>query len=124
MHPLLEKRIVDLPHASPRPLLHPLDCRFGRKTAINRRVDASRPTLVVREHPVRLENLLMLAAGPELGVARHVVDLLAHLAERRVDALPLGFDVLSDSMLNNDAWLVEDGDALRDARHELHSWKS
>ncbi len=49
----------------------------------------------------------MLAGSPELGLARHVVDLLAHLAEGAVDALALGLDVLGDGVLDDDARLVE-----------------
>ena len=49
----------------------------------------------------------MLAGGAELGLARHVVDLLAHLAEGRIDAVALGLDVLGDGMLDDDARLVE-----------------
>ena len=81
VHPLLQQRIVDLAHPRAGALLDALDRRFGGEAAVDRLVDPPRPALVVGEHPVGLEDLLMLAGGAELGLAGHVVDLLAHLAE-------------------------------------------
>ena len=43
----------------------------------------------------------------------HPVDLLAHLAERRIDALALGLDVLRDAVLDHHARLVKDRVAAR-----------
>ena len=81
VHPLLQQRVVDFAHPRAHPLLDALDRRFGGQAAVDRLVDPPRPALVVGEHAVGLEDLLMLAGGPELGLARHVVDLLAHPAE-------------------------------------------
>ena len=49
----------------------------------------------------------MLAGRAELGLLGHRVDLLAHLAEGRIDALALGLDVVGDGMLDDDSRLVE-----------------
>ncbi len=95
--------------------LDPLDRRLGGEAAVDRLVDPARPALVIGEHLVGLEHLLMLAHRAELGVARHIVDLLAHLAEGGIDAVALGLDVLGDGMLDDDARLVKDGDAARHA---------
>ena len=113
VHPLLQQRIVDLAHPRARALLDPLDRGFGGEAAVDRLVDPPRPALVIGEHAVGLEDLLMLAGRPELGLAGHVVDLLAHLAERGVDALALGLGVLGDRVLDDDARLVE---------HRLRPW--
>ena len=113
VHPLFQERIVDLLHARAGTLLDTLDCRFGGEATVDRRIDAPRPALVVGEHAVGLEYLLMLARNPELGLLRHVVDLLAHLAEGAVDAGALGLDVVGDGVLDDDPRLVEDGDPLR-----------
>ncbi len=107
VHPLLEQRIVDVPHPRAHPLLDPLDRRLGGQAAVDRLVDPPRPAFVVGEHPVGLEDLLMLAGGAELGLAGHVVDLLAHLAEGAVDPLALGLDVVGDGMLDDHPRLVE-----------------
>ena len=119
VHPLLEQGIVDLAHPRPRALLDALDRGLGGQPAVDRLVDAPLPALVIGEHLVGLEDLLMLARGAELGLARHVVDLLAHAAEGGIDARALGLGVLGDGMLDDHARLVEDGDALGHAGDQL-----
>src|SRR3546814_20763955 len=61
----------------------------------------------------------MLAANAEFGLARHAVDLLAHLVEGGIDAVPLGLDVVGDRMFDGDARLVENGDARAHAVDQL-----
>lgn len=51
----------------------------------------------------------MLAADPELGLARHAVDLFAHLVECGVDAA-LGLDIVGDRMFDMHARLMENCD--------------
>ena len=51
----------------------------------------------------------------------HVVDLLAHLAERGIDALALGLDVLGDGVLDDHPRLVEDGLALGHSGDQLEA---
>ena len=63
----------------------------------------------------------MLAGGAELGLASHMVNLFAHLAEGGIDPRPLGFSVLGDGMLNHHPRLVEDRDAPRHSRDQLQS---
>ena len=70
VHPLLKQGIVDFPHPRAGALLDALDRRFGGEAAVDRLVDPPRPALVIGEHPVGLENLLMLAGGAELRLAR------------------------------------------------------
>ena len=53
----------------------------------------------------------MLAADAEFGLAGHLVDLLAHLVERGIDAVALGLGILGDGMLDQHSRLVEDGSA-------------
>ena len=77
-----EQRIVDLAHALLHALADALDRRLGGEAAVDRLVDPPRPALVIGEHLVGLEHLLMLADRAELGRAHHRVDLLAHLARR------------------------------------------
>ena len=107
VHAILEQRIVDILHPRARALLDPLDRRLGGEAAVDRLVDAPRPALVIGEHLVGLEDLLMLAGGAELGLLGHRVDLLAHLAEGGIDAVAFGLDVLGDRMLDDDSRLVE-----------------
>ena len=114
-----EQRIVDFLHSRAGALLNTLDRRLGGEAAVDRLVDPPRPALVIGEHPVGLEDLLMLAGRAELRVARHIVDLLAHLAEGRIDPVALGLDVLGDRMLDHDARLVEHGLALGHAGDQL-----
>ena len=119
VHPLLQDRIVDLAHPGAGALLDALDRRLGGQAAVDRLVDAPRPALVIGEHLVGLEDLIMLAGGAELGLAGHIVDLLAHLAEGGIDPGALGLGILGDRMLDDDSRLVEDGDALGHAGDQL-----
>ena len=52
----------------------------------------------------------MFAADPEVGLARHAVDLFAHLVERGINAVPLGLGIFGDSMFDGDARLMEHRD--------------
>ena len=119
VHPLFQKRIVDVLHPGAGALLDPLDRRLGGQAAVDRLVDPPRPALVIGEHLVGLEDLIVLAGRAELGLAGHIVDLLAHPAEGGIDPGALGLGVLGDGMLDHDPRLVEDGDALGHAGDEL-----
>ena len=121
VHPFLQKRVGDLAHAGAGALLDPLDRGFGGEAAVDRRIDPPRPALVVSEHAIGLEDLLMLARQPEFGVASHVVDLLAHLAKGRVDPVALGLDVLGDGVLDQDSRLVKHRLAARHSGDELET---
>ena len=63
----------------------------------------------------------MLAGSPELRFLGDVVDLLAHLAERGIDPLALGLDVVGDGMLDDDPRLVEHRLALRHPGDQLEA---
>jgi hypothetical protein len=65
----------------------------------------------------------MLAGSTEFGFAGHIVDLFAHPPEGRIDAGPLRLDVFRHCMLDDDLRLVEDGNALGHAGHELQSYQ-
>ncbi|SBV31719.1 protein of unknown function [uncultured Sphingopyxis sp.] len=107
VHAVAQQRIVDLAHPHPGALLDALDRRLGGQPAVDRLVDAPRPALVIGEHLVGLDDLLMLAADAEIGRTRHAVDLLAHLVEGRVHPMALGLGIVGDRMLDRDARLVE-----------------
>ena len=119
MHAVGKQRIIDLPHPLARALLHPLDRGLRSEPAVDRLVDAARPALVIGEHLVGLEHLLVLAAHPELRLAGHAVNLLAHLVEGGVHAVTLGLDILRDGVLDVDAGLVEHRAAHRHAVDQL-----
>ena len=119
VHPLLEQRIVDFLHPAAGALLDPLDRGLGGEAAVDRLVDPPRPAFVIGEHLVGLEDLIVLAGGAELGLAGHVVDLLAHPAEGGIDPRPLGLGILGDGMLDHHPRLVEHGDALGHAGDQL-----
>ncbi len=119
VHAVGQQRIVDLAHAHPGALLHALDGRFRGQAGIDRLVDPPAPAFVIGEHLVGLENLLMLAADAELGLAGHVVDLLAHLVEGEIDPLALGLGILGHGLLDGDARLVEHRLAEREALDQL-----
>ena len=121
MHPLAQQRVVDVLHPRPHALLDALDRRFGGQAAVDRLVDPARPALVIGEHAIGLEDLLMLAGSAELRLLGDIVDLLAHLSEGGIDTLALGLDVVGDGMLDDDARLVEDGGALGHAGDELEA---
>ena len=121
VHAVGQQRVLDLAHAHPRALLDALDRRFGGQAGIDRLVDPPAPAFVVGEHLVGLEHLLVLAVDAELGLAGHLVDLLAHLVEREVDPLALGLGVLGHGLLDGDARLVEHRLAEREALHQLQA---
>ena len=121
MHPVLQQRIVNLPHPHPGALLYTFDGGFSGQAAVDRFVDAPDPAFVIGEHLVGLQDLLMLALRAELRRAGHAVDLLAHLGEGRDDPLPLGFRILSDGMFDMDARLVKNGVPPRHAHDQLQT---
>jgi hypothetical protein len=123
VHPVGQQRIVDLPHPHPGALLHPLDRRLGGEAGIDRLVDPAAPPLVVGEHLVGLEHLVVLSAHPEFGLVGHLVDLLAHLVERTINPLALGLDVVGHHLVDGHARLVEHrvaGGQPLDQRQPLH----
>ena len=61
----------------------------------------------------------MLAADAEIGLARHAVDLRAHLVERSVHAMALGLGVVGDGMFDGDARLMKDRNAGAHAVDQL-----
>src|SRR5690606_30886888 len=79
VHAVAQQGVIDLAHAHARALLYALDRSLGGEAAVDRLVDAPRPALVIGEHLVGLEHLLMFAADAEFRLACHAVDLLAHL---------------------------------------------
>ena len=109
VHPLGEQWIVDLAHPHPRALLDTLDGGLGGQPRINGFVDPSAPPLVISEHLIGLDDLARFAVNAEIGLACHPVDLFAHLVERRIDAVPLGFGIFSYGVFDDDARLVIDG---------------
>ena len=63
----------------------------------------------------------MLAIAAEFGLARHLVDLFAHLVERGINAVALGLGIFGDGMLNRDTRVVIDGKAARHPVHQLEA---
>ena len=61
VHAVGEQRIVDLAHAQAGALLDALDRRFGGQAAVDRLVDPAAPALVIGEHLVGREHLVVLA---------------------------------------------------------------
>ena len=119
VHPVGEQGIVDLAHPHARALLDALDRRLGGQAAVDRGVDPARPAFVIGEHLVGREDVLMLARRAEFGLAHHAIDLIAHLVERRIDAVAFIFGVFGDGMLDHHARLVEDRVARRHAVDQL-----
>jgi len=108
VHALRQQRVVDLPHAHAGMLLHPFDRGLRGQPAVDGLVDPPAPAFVIGEHLVGLEHFLMLAADSEFRLAGHLVDLVAHLVERRIDAVPFGFGILRHRMLDLHPGLMKD----------------
>ena len=121
VHPILQQRVVNLPHAHAGALLHPLDGRFGGQATVDRFIDPPDPPLVIGEHLVGFEHLLMFALGPEFGRAGHPVDLLAHFRKGGNDPRAFGLGIFGHRMFDMDARLVKDGVAARHAHHQLQA---
>ena len=100
MHSVGEQRIVDLAHPHPCALLHALNCRFRGQATVDRLIDPPAPTLVICEHLVGRDDLLMFTASSKIDLARHPVDLRAHFIEGGVNALPLCLGIFSDGMFD------------------------
>ena len=115
VHPVGEQRIVNLPHPHPGALLDAFDSGFGGQAAVDGLVDPAAPAFVIGEHLVGRDDLFMFAAGAEIDLARHPVNLLAHLVERGIDALALGLGVLGNGMFDANIGLVENRNASRRA---------
>ncbi len=107
VHPVGQQRIVDLAHPHPCALLDAFDRRLGGQTGIDRLVDTTTPALVIGEHLVGLEHIVMFAPLAEFGLLAHRVDLVAHLVEGAIDPLALGLGVLGHHLVDLDPWLVE-----------------
>jgi hypothetical protein len=99
-------------------LLNPFNGRLGREAAVDRFIDAPRPTFIIGEHLVGIEDFGMLAAGAEFRHIGHAVDLLAHLVKSRIDTCTFGLCVFSHCMFDTDIGLVKNRRASSDARDE------
>ena len=110
MHAVGEQRIVDLPHPHPGALLHAFNCSLCRQAAVDGFIDAAAPPFVIGEHLVRRDDLFMFAAGAEIDLARHAVNLFAHLVKGGIDALALGLGIFGDRVFDAHIGLMENGD--------------
>ena len=81
----------------------------------HRLAHAAQPALVVGEHAEGLEHLAVLAVMGDVAALDQLVDRGAHLADRLLEALQLGVDVLGDEVLDHDARLVQHHVAEPDA---------
>ena len=89
--------------------LDALDRGLGGEAAVDRLVDPPRPALVIGEHLVGLEHLLMLADRAELGLRPSSHRSARASCEGGIDAVALGLGILGDGMLDQHARLVIDG---------------
>ncbi len=113
VHPVSQQRIVNLAHAHAGALLDTFDRSFSGKPAVDRFIDPAAPAFVIGEHLVGRDDLFMLAANAEFSLIGHIVDLLAHLVERAINPLALGFDIVCHNLIDGDARLVIDRLAKR-----------
>ena len=118
MHAVGQQRIVNLTHTHAGALLDAFDGGFRRQAAVDGFVNAAAPAFVICKHLVGRDDLFMLAARAEINLAGHAVDLFAHFVKGGIDAVTLGFDILSDGMFNTDIGLVKNGNASRSAFYE------
>ena len=95
--------------------LHPLDRGFRREAGADRLAHAPEPALVVGEHPEGLQDLPVLAVMGDVAALDQLVDGGADLADRLLEALEFGLDVLGDQVFEHDPGLVQHHVAEADA---------
>ncbi len=78
-------------------------------------LQALQPAAVVGEHAVGLEHIAVLAGARQALLAQHLVDGDAQLLDRLVEPLAFVLGVLGQQLGDDDARLVQDGVAQRDA---------
>ena len=98
--------------ADPGLLLHTADGGLGGQPGSDRLADAPQPAGVMGEHAVGFEHFALLAAD-EVAGGQHLVERLAQLADRAVEALQLGLRAFGQKAGDLDARLVEPSPADR-----------
>ena len=117
--PLAQIGIAHLGHPGTGLVLHLLHRRFGGEAAAHRVADALQPAAIGGEHAIGLEYVAMLAAGGDVALRQEVVDRALHRRDRLAQARALGRRILGDDLTDDDARLVQHGDADGEAGIEL-----
>ncbi len=91
--PLAQIGVAGMADADPGLLLDPADGGLGGEAGADGLADAPQPAGVVGEHAVGLEHLALLAAD-EVAGRQHLVERLAQLADRLIEAGELGLRAL------------------------------
>ena len=108
-------RIGGAQHARARVGLHAFDGGFRGKAGGNRLVQLVRPAMVVGEHAIGFQHLAVLAALGDVAALQHAVEIGAQLGQRRVQLLDFPGQVFGNVIGDDDARLVQDDMAERDA---------
>ncbi len=74
------------------------------------------PAAIGGEHAVGLEHVAMLAAVGDVARRQQIVDRRLHFGDRLAQPLELDIGILGDDLVDDDARLVQHGDADRQAR--------
>ncbi len=115
VHPLAQVGVGHLAHPRVDVVVDLLHRRLGGQAGVDRLADPPQPTHVLRDHPVGLEHVAVLAVAADRGRAQHVVQRPVHVGDRLAQALVLDAGILGDDLADGEARLVQDGDAEGEA---------
>ena len=87
--------------------LHPLDSSFRGEAGADSLAHAPEPALIVGEHPESLEDLPVLAVMGDVAALDQLVDGGADLADRLLEALEFGLEILGDQVFEHDPGFVQ-----------------
>ena len=95
--------------------LHALDGGFRGETGRHRLLQPVRPAMVIGEHAIGFQHVAVIAAIGDVAALQHAVEIGAQLGQRGVEPPDLLRQVLGDIVGDDDARLVQDDVAERDA---------
>ncbi len=101
-------------------VLHALDGRIRGQAALHGFAQAPLPAAIVGEHAIGFEHVAVLAGAGQVLVPHHLVERRLEFGGRGVEAGQLGFGIVGHQLGDDDARLVQEDMAERDAlRHDL-----